>query len=63
MYTVVELCTKKLKYSCTLQLYFVQKRKKYLCTPHCDLKVSRSKAKIDERFANYFFKTKGNNNC
>ena len=28
---------------------------------HCDLKVSRSQAKIDENFANYFFKTKANN--
>ena len=25
---------------------------------HCGLKVSRSQAKIDENFANYFFKTK-----
>ena len=30
---------------------------------HCDLKVSRSQAKIDENFANYFFKTKANNKC
>ena len=28
---------------------------------HCDLKVSSSKAKIDENFGNYFFKTKTNN--
>ena len=27
------------------------------------LKVSRSSAKIDENFANYFFKTKDNNKC
>ena len=25
--------------------------------------VSRSQAKIDENFANYFFKTKDNNKC
>ena len=25
-----------------------------LTVPHCDLKVSRSQAKIDESFANYF---------
>ena len=30
---------------------------------HCDLKVSRSQAKIDESFANYFLKTKANNKC
>ena len=30
---------------------------------HCDLKVSRSHAKIDESFANYFLKTKANNKC
>ena len=30
---------------------------------HCDLKVSRSQAKINENFANYFFKTKANNKC
>ena len=29
----------------------------------CDLKVSRSQAKIDENFANYFLKTKANNKC
>ena len=28
---------------------------------HCDLKVSRSQAEIDESFANYFLKTKANN--
>ena len=28
---------------------------------HCDLKVSRSQAKIVENFANYFFKAKANN--
>ena len=28
---------------------------------HCDLKVSRSLAKIFENFANYFLKTKANN--
>ena len=28
---------------------------------HCDLKGSRSQPKIDESFANYFIKTKGNN--
>ena len=27
------------------------------------LKVSRSSAKIDENFANYFLKTKANNKC
>ena len=27
---------------------------------HCDLKVLRSQAKIDENFANYFLKTKAN---
>ena len=30
---------------------------------HCDLKVSRSQAKINENFANYFLKTKANNKC
>ena len=30
---------------------------------HCGLKVSRSQAKIDENFANYFLKTKANNKC
>ena len=30
---------------------------------HCDLKVSRSHAKIYENFANYFLKTKANNKC
>jgi len=28
---------------------------------HCDLKVSRSQAKIVENFANYFLKAKANN--
>ena len=28
---------------------------------HCDLKVSSSQAKIYEKFANYFLKTKANN--
>ena len=27
-------------------------------TTHCDLKVARSQAKIDESFANYFLKIK-----
>ena len=27
----------------------------------CDIRVSRSQAKIDENFANYFLKTKANN--
>ena len=31
--------------------------------PHCDLKVLSSQAKIDENFANYFLKTKANNEC
>ena len=30
---------------------------------HCDLKVSRSPAKINKNFANYFLKIKANNNC
>ena len=30
---------------------------------HCGLKVSRSQAKIEENFANYFFKIEGNNKC
>ena len=30
---------------------------------HCGLKVSRSKAKIDENFADNFLKTKANNKC
>ena len=30
---------------------------------HCDLKISRSQAKIDESFAKYFLKTKANNKC
>ena len=30
---------------------------------HCGLKISRSQAKIDENFANYFLKTKANNKC
>ena len=30
----------------------------YICTDHCDLKVSSSQAKIDENFANYFLKPK-----
>ena len=34
-----------------------------LFTSHCDLKVSRSQAKIDENFANYFLKTKANKKC
>ena len=29
---------------------------------HCGLNVSRSQAKIDENFAIYFFKPKGNTN-
>ena len=28
---------------------------------HCDLKVSSFQTKIDENYANYFFKTKTNN--
>ena len=32
-------------------------------TGNCDLKVSRSQAKIDESLANYFLKTKANNKC
>ena len=31
--------------------------------PPCHLKVSSSQAKIDENFANYFFKTEANNKC
>ena len=31
-----------------------------LCA-HCDLKVSSFQTKIDENYANYFFKTKTNN--
>ena len=34
-----------------------------LRSSHCDLKVSRSQAKIYESFANYFLKTKANNKC
>ena len=30
---------------------------------HCDLKISRSQAKINENFANYFLQTKANNKC
>ena len=30
---------------------------------HFNLNVSRSQAKIDKNFANYFFKTKANNKC
>ena len=30
---------------------------------HCDLKVSRFQAKIDENFANFFFNTKANDKC
>ena len=30
---------------------------------HCGLKVSRSQAKIDENFANYFLITEGKNKC
>ena len=30
---------------------------------HCGLKVSRSQAKINENFSNYFLKTKANNKC
>ena len=30
---------------------------------HCDLKVPRSQAKIDENFANYFLKTNAHNKC
>ena len=30
---------------------------------HCDLKVSRSQAKVDKNFANYFLTTKACNNC
>ena len=30
---------------------------------HCGLKVSRSQAKINENFANYFLRTKANNKC
>ena len=30
---------------------------------HCGLKVSRSQSKIYENFANYFLKTKVNNEC
>ena len=33
----------------------------YLYPAHCGLKVSRSQAKIDDNFANYFFKTIANN--
>ena len=32
-------------------------------TTHCGLKVSRSRTKIYENFANYFLKTKTNNKC
>ena len=33
----------------------------HVCPSHCDLKVSRSQAKINESFANYFVKIKANN--
>ena len=32
-------------------------------TDHCGLKVSRSQAKIDYNFANYFLQTIANNKC
>ena len=35
----------------------------YRAVTHCGLKVSRSQAKIDENFANYFLKTKAINKC
>ena len=34
-----------------------------LSSDHSDLKVASTQAKIDENFANYFSKTKGNNKC
>ena len=36
---------------------------RYLHKAHCDLRVSRSQAKIDEKFANYLLKTKAKNKC
>ena len=39
------------------ELYYIDYRY------HCDLKVSRSQAKIYENFANYFLRTKANNMC
>ena len=42
-------------------LYWRSKDRKHI--QHCDLKVPRSQAKIDENFANYFLKTNANNKC
>ena len=53
-YTLQDVSVTGIHYTMCICIYTIQ---------HCDLKVSRSQAKIYENFANYFLKSNANSKC